>query len=193
MIGAMPAVAVRHERRKREPRNKRPSQLGIQSPPGTGDSLDNMGIGSPEPLQSPPQRQLLDREEYYVCGKVRSACHRQGRPPARYCVLVLPTYEAVLCAGVRAARSGGVPVAGRHLGDRGAGAAHARRRRQSAPLPAAGRRRRAAAARRAAGCAALLRPALEGAPPARQRTRPCTKPRSRPRSRGRHRGLGFSP
>ncbi|KAK3909376.1 Tol-Pal system protein TolB [Frankliniella fusca] len=71
MIGAMPAVAVRHERRKQERRHKRPSQLGIQSPPGAADSLDNVGLGltSPEPLQSPPQRHD-GRQEYYVCGKV---------------------------------------------------------------------------------------------------------------------------
>ncbi|XP_026288768.1 uncharacterized protein LOC113213807 isoform X2 [Frankliniella occidentalis] len=70
MIGAMPAVAVRHERRKQERRHKRPSQLGIQSPPA--DSLDNVGLGlgvaSPEPLQSPLQQD--GRQEYYICGKV---------------------------------------------------------------------------------------------------------------------------
>lgn len=69
MIGAMPAVAVRHERRKQDRRKKRPSQLGIASPPA--DSVDSvgLGLGSPEPLQSPPHHQQ-GREEYYVCGKV---------------------------------------------------------------------------------------------------------------------------
>ncbi|XP_034248405.1 uncharacterized protein LOC117649616 [Thrips palmi] len=71
MIGAMPAVAVRHERRKQDRRKKRPSQLGISSPPT--DSVDNvglgLGLGSPEPLQSPPHRQY-GRQEYYICGKV---------------------------------------------------------------------------------------------------------------------------
>lgn len=85
MIGAMPAVAVRHERRKQDRRKKRPSQLGISSPPA--DSIDNvgLGLGSPEPLQSPPHHQY-GRQEYYVCGKVRTGlsiprCGAVRQPP----------------------------------------------------------------------------------------------------------------
>lgn len=66
MIGAMPAVAVRHERRKgQEKRSKRPSQLYIGGhwlPPT-----------SPSPTPS-PNGQNLDADdrlpEYYLCGKV---------------------------------------------------------------------------------------------------------------------------
>ncbi|XP_067005616.1 uncharacterized protein [Anabrus simplex] len=71
MIGAMPAVAVRHERRKQEKRTKRPSQLylgsyGLKhpSPPSRGSSP------TPSPLQSPPSHYDDPPSEYYVCGKV---------------------------------------------------------------------------------------------------------------------------
>lgn len=71
MIGAMPAVAVRHERRKQEKRNKRPSQLylagyGLKhpSPPSRGSSP------TPSPLQSPPTQNDDVLQEIYVCGKV---------------------------------------------------------------------------------------------------------------------------
>lgn len=67
MIGAMPAVAVRHERRKgQEKRSKRPSQLYIGGhwlPPT-----------SPSPTPSPngPNLDPDDRlPEYYLCGKVK--------------------------------------------------------------------------------------------------------------------------
>lgn len=64
----MPAVAVRHERRKgQEKRSKRPSQLYIGGhwlPPT-----------SPSPTPS-PKGQNLDSDdrlpEYYLCGKVRT-------------------------------------------------------------------------------------------------------------------------
>lgn len=66
MIGAMPAVAVRHERRKgQEKRSKRPSQLYIGGhwlPPT-----------SPSPTPSPngPNLDPDDRlPEYYLFGKV---------------------------------------------------------------------------------------------------------------------------
>ncbi|XP_022916549.1 uncharacterized protein [Onthophagus taurus] len=67
MIGAMPAVAVRHERRKgQEKRHKRPSQLYIAGhwlPPN-----------SPSPTPSPNGPGNCDVDdrlpEYYVCGKV---------------------------------------------------------------------------------------------------------------------------
>jgi hypothetical protein len=71
MIGAMPAVAVRHERRKQEKRNKRPSQLylagyGLRhpSPPSRGSSP------TPSPLQSPPNQNDDVLQEFYICGKV---------------------------------------------------------------------------------------------------------------------------
>lgn len=71
MIGAMPAVAVRHERRKQEKRGKRPSQLylagyGLKhpSPPSRGSSP------TPSPLQSPPNQQDDAHHEFYICGKV---------------------------------------------------------------------------------------------------------------------------
>lgn len=65
MIGAMPAVAVRHERRKgQEKRSKRPSQLYIGGhwlPPT-----------SPSPTPSPGANEDgVDRlPELYICGKV---------------------------------------------------------------------------------------------------------------------------
>ncbi|TGZ52743.1 Uncharacterized protein DBV15_02517 [Temnothorax longispinosus] len=61
MIGAMPAVAVRHERRRQEKRLKRPSQLylgGQWLPPLTG---------SP-PTPSPHNLDPLP--ELYLCGKI---------------------------------------------------------------------------------------------------------------------------
>lgn len=64
MIGAMPAVAVRHERRKgQEKRSKRPSQLyigGYWLPPN-----------SPSPTPSNGPYDDSDRlPEFYICGKV---------------------------------------------------------------------------------------------------------------------------
>lgn len=60
MIGAMPAVAVRHERRRADKRNKRPSQLYLGGP-----------WLPPSPVASPSPH--LDRlPEYYLCGKVSS-------------------------------------------------------------------------------------------------------------------------
>ncbi|XP_073998396.1 uncharacterized protein isoform X2 [Rhodnius prolixus] len=61
MIGAMPAVAVRHERRRQEKRNKRPSLLYLQSP--------HSRSATPSPLQSPPASHHFP-PELYVCGKV---------------------------------------------------------------------------------------------------------------------------
>ncbi|XP_060803013.1 uncharacterized protein LOC106142335 isoform X2 [Amyelois transitella] len=61
MIGAMPAVAVRHERRRAEKRGgggRRPSQLPLQ----LGRALDA------DATPSPDQHRL--RNELYVCGKV---------------------------------------------------------------------------------------------------------------------------
>ncbi|RVE49995.1 hypothetical protein evm_005348 [Chilo suppressalis] len=60
MIGAMPAVAVRHERRRAEKRStgRRPSQLPLQ----LGRAPDA------EATPSPDQHRL--RNELYVCGKV---------------------------------------------------------------------------------------------------------------------------
>ncbi|KAL3274604.1 hypothetical protein HHI36_015985 [Cryptolaemus montrouzieri] len=65
MIGAMPAVAVRHERRKgQEKRTKRPSQIYIGGhwlPPN-----------SPSPTPSPngPYDDNDRLPEFYICGKV---------------------------------------------------------------------------------------------------------------------------
>ncbi|XP_059051533.1 uncharacterized protein LOC131846287 [Achroia grisella] len=60
MIGAMPAVAVRHERRRAEKRGggRRPSQLPLQ----LGRPMDADGTPSPD------HNRL--RNELYVCGKV---------------------------------------------------------------------------------------------------------------------------
>jgi len=75
MIGAMPAVAVRHERRKQEKRHKRPSQLVLQSPMSHASS-------SPSPVQSPPLTRTAAAaaaaitggadapDELYIFGKV---------------------------------------------------------------------------------------------------------------------------
>ncbi|XP_052740408.1 uncharacterized protein LOC112046319 [Bicyclus anynana] len=55
MIGAMPAVAVRHERRRAEKRGRRPSQLPLQ-------------LGRLDDATPSPDHRL--RDELYVCGKV---------------------------------------------------------------------------------------------------------------------------
>lgn len=63
MIGAMPAVAVRHERRRQEKRTKRPSQLYLG-----GQWLSSQG--SP-PTPSPHGHGALEAlPELYICGKV---------------------------------------------------------------------------------------------------------------------------
>lgn len=67
MIGAMPAVAVRHERRRQEKR-KRPSQLYL------GGQWLPSAQGSP-PTPSPHGHHLEPLPELYLCGKVSiSAC-----------------------------------------------------------------------------------------------------------------------
>ncbi|XP_032665812.1 uncharacterized protein LOC116841678 [Odontomachus brunneus] len=64
MIGAMPAVAVRHERRRQEKRLKRPSQLYL-----SGQWLPPLQ-GSP-PTPSPHGHNNLEpRPELYLCGKI---------------------------------------------------------------------------------------------------------------------------
>lgn len=66
MIGAMPAVAVRHERRRQEKRSKRPSQLYLGGP--------WFPPASQSPTPSPGNNALYAEgdglPEYYVCGKV---------------------------------------------------------------------------------------------------------------------------
>lgn len=66
MIGAMPAVAVRHERRRQEKRSKRPSQLYLGGP--------WFPPASQSPTPSPGNNGMYSGEEglpeYYVCGKV---------------------------------------------------------------------------------------------------------------------------
>ncbi|XP_012251040.1 uncharacterized protein LOC105683184 isoform X2 [Athalia rosae] len=69
MIGAMPAVAVRHERRRQEKRLKRPSQLylgGQWMPPPPGSP--------PTPSPHGPNSHLDPLPELYLCGKI-SALH----------------------------------------------------------------------------------------------------------------------
>ncbi|EGI67669.1 hypothetical protein G5I_03714 [Acromyrmex echinatior] len=66
MIGAMPAVAVRHERRRQEKRLKRPSQLYLG-----GQWLPPLQ-GSP-PTPSPHGHNNLEPlPELYLCGKLYS-------------------------------------------------------------------------------------------------------------------------
>lgn len=65
MIGAMPAVAVRHERRRQEKRHKRPSLLYLQS--------NRSRSSSPSPVQSPPTPYSSPQPEIYILGKVRRA------------------------------------------------------------------------------------------------------------------------
>lgn len=68
MIGAMPAVAVRHERRRNEKRGggggRRPSQLPLQ----LGRPMDA------DATPSPDHHRL--RNELYVCGKVSVPGHQ---------------------------------------------------------------------------------------------------------------------
>ncbi|XP_043286000.1 uncharacterized protein [Venturia canescens] len=65
MIGAMPAVAVRHERRRQEKRLKRPSQLylgGQWMPPPQGSP--------PTPSPHGHNSHLDPMPELYLCGKI---------------------------------------------------------------------------------------------------------------------------
>lgn len=62
MIGAMPAVAVRHERRRQEKRSKRPSLLYLQSTQSRSTS--------PSPVQSSPGLYSTPQLEIYILGKV---------------------------------------------------------------------------------------------------------------------------
>ncbi|XP_065220462.1 uncharacterized protein LOC135845651 isoform X2 [Planococcus citri] len=62
MIGAMPAVAVRHERRRQEKRNKRPSLLYLQSTQSRSTS--------PSPVQSSPGLYSAPQLEIYILGKI---------------------------------------------------------------------------------------------------------------------------
>ena len=75
MMGAMPAVAVRLERRKAEQRMKRPSQLYLSGYPHFRQqttSPSRANSPSPSPLLSPPRLEEDQRlPEVYVCGRVR--------------------------------------------------------------------------------------------------------------------------
>ena len=62
MIGAMPAVAVRHERRRAEKRSKRPSLLYLQSTQSRSTS--------PSPVQSSPGLYSTPQLEIYILGRV---------------------------------------------------------------------------------------------------------------------------
>lgn len=64
MIGAMPAVAVRHERRRQEKRLKRPSQLYLG-----GQWLPPLQ-GSPPTPSSHGHNNLESLPELYLCGKI---------------------------------------------------------------------------------------------------------------------------
>lgn len=74
MIGAMPAVAVRHERKRQEKRLKRPSQLylgGQWMPPPQGSP--------PTPSPHGHNNHLEPLPELYLCGKViLSLCSRHN-------------------------------------------------------------------------------------------------------------------
>ncbi len=59
----MPAVAVRHERRRQEKRNKRPSLLYLQSTQSRSSS--------PSPVQSSPGLYSTPQLEIYILGKVK--------------------------------------------------------------------------------------------------------------------------
>ena len=81
MIGAMPAVAVRHERRRQEKRNKRPSLLYLQSTQSRSTS--------PSPVQSSPGLYSAPQLEIYILGKVSFRC--------AFCLkkIHIPTYRIV--------------------------------------------------------------------------------------------------
>ncbi|KOX77503.1 hypothetical protein WN51_09827 [Melipona quadrifasciata] len=88
MIGAMPAVAVRHERKRQEKRLKRPSQLylgGQWMPPPQGSP--------PTPSPHGHNSHLEPLPELYLCGKFKSYEY--------------PRFENT---HIGAARGGGVPI-----------------------------------------------------------------------------------
>lgn len=90
MIGAMPAVAVRHERRKQEKKKTRPGHLYLanyankqattssrtSSPcPSRGGSPSPGSAGGLSPtITTPPHADSPQTEEFYVCARV-SALH----------------------------------------------------------------------------------------------------------------------
>lgn len=65
MIGAMPAVAVRHERRRQEKRLKRPSQLYLG-----GQWMPPLQGSPPTPSPHGQNSHLDPLPELYLCGKV---------------------------------------------------------------------------------------------------------------------------
>ncbi|CAD6215890.1 GSCOCG00000707001-RA-CDS [Cotesia congregata] len=65
MIGAMPAVAVRHERRRQEKRLKRPSQLYLG-----GQWLPPLQGSPPTPSPHGQNSHLDPLPELYLCGKI---------------------------------------------------------------------------------------------------------------------------
>jgi hypothetical protein len=123
MIGAMPAVAVRHERRKgQEKRSKRPSQLYIGGhwlPPT-----------SPSPTPSPngPHDDPDRLPELYICGKV-STIRRPSLQPQH------------VCTGLGPPTSGRLDPLGRHRPYRRLGPVSPERRRRRSPLHLHRRRR----------------------------------------------------
>ncbi|XP_034939893.1 lateral signaling target protein 2 homolog [Chelonus insularis] len=65
MIGAMPAVAVRHERRRQEKRLKRPSQLYL-----SGQWMPPLQGSPPTPSPHGQNSHLDPLPELYLCGKI---------------------------------------------------------------------------------------------------------------------------
>ncbi|KAI4504734.1 hypothetical protein M0802_000284 [Mischocyttarus mexicanus] len=65
MIGAMPAVAVRHERRRQEKRLKRPSQLYLG-----GQWMPPLQGSPPTPSPHGHNNHLDPLPELYLCGKI---------------------------------------------------------------------------------------------------------------------------
>lgn len=86
MIGAMPAVAVRHERRRQEKKGVSGNNLNIGDREGTSNTTGNrrpslLTLQSPHsqtgtPITSPPYMQN-SLPDIYVCSKV-------SRPPATW-------------------------------------------------------------------------------------------------------------
>lgn len=92
MIGAMPAVAVRHERKRQEKRLKRPSQLylgGQWMPPPQGSP--------PTPSPHGHNSHLEPLPELYLCGKVKISRHMSQWPSPVVTILSISRYASWVC------------------------------------------------------------------------------------------------
>lgn len=92
MIGAMPAVAVRHERKRQEKRLKRPSQLylgGQWMPPPQGSP--------PTPSPHGHNSHLEPLPELYLCGKVKISWHMSQWPSPVVTILSISRYASWVC------------------------------------------------------------------------------------------------